>query len=81
MNKEVFVLTHCTAEKDCAPKVFTSKKAAMDAFREQYYDMCRTYVESIKDCYLLEDTAIFVHDDDTYDTFQVFKVPVIEGGE
>ena len=71
---KVFVLTHCAAEENYTPEVFTTKLAAEKRLREEFNDLMAQ--GNCLDYTLYVDAAEITYTDDTYDRFDIFEVEV-----
>ena len=72
---KVFVLTHCAAEENYTPEVFTDKNKAIERLKDLYEScICEgDYVESDE---LYDTAAEIIYVDDTYDRLDIFEVEV-----
>ena len=74
---KVFVLTHCAAEENYTPEVFTNKEKAIERMKDLYED-CLFEGDYVATDELYEHCAEVVYIDDTYDRFDIFEVELRE---
>lgn len=83
-NMKVYVLTHCAAEKNYTPSVFTDRakaeKEMEDAFESVVYqqldDECGDIQDCVDDFAINNSCATVTYVDDTYDVWEIFEVEV-----
>lgn len=73
---KVYVLTHCAAEENYTPRVFTNKKDAQEALKEEYEDLKADNNEFICSEECGANFAEIVWVDDTYNRLDIFEVEV-----
>ena len=81
---KVYVLTHCAAERNYTPSVFTDKVAAEKELMSQYEDAAIEQLDDgggdFNDCVesveVTETRAEITYVDDTYDVWEIFEVEV-----
>ena len=81
---KVFVLTHCAAEENYSPSVFTdfdkAKKAMHDSVDdlvfEQHDDESGEQHDYVESYNVTDVSAEVIYTDDTYDVFRIFEVEV-----
>jgi len=71
----VYVLTHCAAEENYTPEVFTDVEKAYKRLKKVYED-CIEDDESVVSCDLYDTSACIVYVDDSYDKLDIFSVEV-----
>lgn len=73
---KVYVLTHCAAEENYTPRVFTNKKDAQKALKEDYQELKAGNNEFIYSKECGTNFAEIIWDDDTYNRLDIFEVEV-----
>lgn len=71
----VYVLTHCAAEENYTPEVFTDVEKAYKRLKEVYED-CIEYDKNVVSCDLYDTAAEIIYVDDSYDRLDIFEVEV-----
>lgn len=74
--KKVYVLTHCAAEENYTPEVFTDKEIAMRVLSDWYNAQIENYAEAIYDSSCGETFCEIIWQDDTYDVVNIFDCEV-----
>ena len=72
-KKTVYVVTHCAAEENYTPSVFSRKEDAV-AEVKRLYDDCMEHEHYIDNEEFWEDGFEVVWQDDTYDRVDIFEV-------